>query len=360
MSKLLNYLLGIVILVAVAGGIFYFHANAKEKNKEVTEKAKPVKTMTVEKKEHHIVRSFPGKVRASKRVNLSFEVGGVLRKLPITEGMQVKKDQLIAKLDQRTFENNLLAAKAAFTEAEINLNRQKKLLKEKVVAKSILDSAQSNYDTAHAKYKIAQKNLEDTELRAPFDGIIAKRYVENHTKVNALQDIASLQDTSNIEIVIQVPESIMVYANEEAKNSEFKVCFDAIPEKEFTVKIHEYSLDADSQTQTYDVVLIMPTSDKYNFLPGMTASVTTDKFLHPDEKDLNHIWLPTAAILGKENNNKSYVFIIGKNNRAIKKYIKIGMPTTAGVPILSGLDVGDIVVIAGSKYIQEDMLLRPL
>ncbi len=360
MSKFTKYTVILLILCIAGAGIFYYSAKATDKKEKFDPKAKPVKTMVVQTTNHSTIRSFPGKVRASKRVNLSFEIDGVLTDLPVTEGMRVKKGQLIAKLDQRTYENNLLAAKAEFTEAKINLERQKKLLKEKIVAQSVLDTAQSKYDTANAKFKIAEKNLEETALHAPFDGIIATRFVENHTKINPSENIVSLQDVSNIEIVIQVPESIMVYANDSLKSSELKVRFDVIPDKEFTVKVYEFSLDADSQTQTYDVVLTMPTSSKFNFLPGMTASVTTDKFIHPEEKNLNHIWLPPTAIQGEAAGNKSFVFIINKDNKAEKKYIEIGIPTISGIPVLSGLNDGDRVVIAGSGYIQDGMLLKAL
>ncbi len=360
MSRPVKLLTLILIIGIIGAGTFYFNSFAKDSAQEFKTLAKPVKTLVVNTNKHTIIRSFPGKVRASKRVTLSFEVSGELTDLPITEGMLVKKGQLIAKLDQRTFENNLLAAKAAYTEAKIHLDRQKKLLAEKVVAQSILDSATSQYDTTYAQYHIAEKSLEDTEMHAPFDGIIAKRYVENHTKVVASEDIVSLQDINEIEIVIQVPESIMVYATKDIMNQKLKVRFDAIPHEEFEVSVHEYGLDADSQTQTYDVVLTMPTPKGYNFLPGMTATVTSDYFLHNLETGLNHIWLPPTAIQGEEEGNKSFVFILNKENKAEKKYIEIGMPTELGVQVISGLNNGDRVVIAGSSYLRDGMLLRAL
>ena len=358
MSKCIKYLSVIIILSLTGTGITYFTAYSKDTAKKYNPKAKPVKTMSVVKTTNIKTRSFPGKVRASKRVDLSFEVGGLLVDLPIREGLRVKKGQILARLDQRNFKNNVLSAKAAFTEAKLNYERQQKLLKEKIIAQSVLDSSKSAYDRALAKLEIAKKNLSDTELEAPFDGIITNRYVENHQKVSPTQNIASLQDMTNIEITIQVPESIMVYAKPEDFHKKLKVRFDAIRNHEFEATIHEYSVDADNQTQTYEVVLLMPTSNEFYFLPGMTATVTSTDFVKPAEHRSNSIWLPTSVVQGEEKGNRSYVFVVSDQNTAEKRYIEIGTPSKSGIPVISGLEEGDRVIVAGSSYLKDGMEVR--
>ena len=358
MSKYTKSLWLILILSIGVAGMFYYTAYSKDAAAKYNPKAKQVKAITLLKSTNVKTRSFPGKVRASKRVDLSFEVGGLLTDLPIREGIRVKKGQILAKLDQRNFKNNVLSAKAAFTEAKLNYERQQKLYKEKIIAQSVLDSSKSTYDRALAQLEIAKKNLSDTELAAPFDGIITNRYVENHQKVNSTQKIASLQDMTNIEIAIQIPESIMVYATPKDLHAKLKVRFDAIKDHEFEAIVHEYSVDADSQTQTYEVVLLMPTSHEFNFLPGMTATVTSSDFIKPTEQKSNAIWLPASAIQGEQDANKTYVYVISANNTAQKKYIEIGAPSKAGIPVISGLQEGEKVIIAGSKYLQDGMAVR--
>ncbi len=360
MSKIIKTLTIIVIICLAGAGGFYFTAQAKENTKKYDPKAKPVKTIIVSKSNHIKTRSFPGKVRASKRVDLSFEVSGVLTDLPIREGMRVKKDQLIAKLDQRTFKNNVLSAEADFTEAKLNYERKTKLHKDKIIPQSELDTAKSTFDRTKAALEIARKNLSDTELTAPFDGIIASKDVENHQRITATEQIVSLQDITNIEIAIQIPESIMVYAAPNDFHDTVTVKFDAIPDKEFEATVHEFSIDADSQTQTYELVVMMPTSKKYNFLPGMTASVTSKVFIRPTEELLNTIWLPATAVQGEEKGNKTYVYIVTPDNIVEKRYIEIGSPTKSGIPVTSGLKEGEKVIIAGSSYLQNGMKVRPL
>lgn len=358
MSKPVKYISVLLILCAGVAGIFYYTAHARDEQKAYEPKAKPVKTITVHKSNHIAIRSFPGKVRASKRVDLAFEVSGVLTDLPVRDGLMVKKGQLLARLDQRTFKNNVLSAQAAFTETKLNYERQQKLYNEKIVAQSILDSSKSAYDRALATLEINKKALSDTELLAPFDGIITNKYVENHQKISSAQTIVSLQDMTDIEIVIQVPESIMVYATPETYNSKIKVKFDAIANREFDAKVHEYSIDADSQTQTYEVVLTMPTSAEFNFLPGMTATVTSSDFIRPTEHKLDVIFLPSSAIQGEEDGNKTFVFVISANNTAEKRYIKIDSPTASGIPVISGLNEGEKVIVAGSSYLRDGMPVR--
>ncbi len=360
MSNYKKYLTIIIMLCIVGAGAFYYTAHATDKKEKYQEKARPVKTMLVTRSNHTATRSFPGKVRASKRVDLAFEVSGVLTDLPIRDGLMVKEGDLLARLDQRTFKNNLLSSEAAFTEAKLHLDRTKRLIKDKVVALSVLDSSQSTFDRAKAQLEISKKNLSDTELRAPFDGIITNKYVENHQKVAPAQTIVSLQDMTNIEIVIQIPESIMVYATPDDYHSKLTVKFDAIKDREFEAKVHEYSIDADNQTQTYELVLTMPTSAEFNFLPGMTATVSSNDFIKATEQKLDTIWLPSPAIQGEENGNKTYVYVVTPKNTVQKKYITIGSPTNAGIPVISGLEEGEQVIIAGSSYLRDGMLVRPL
>ncbi len=335
--------------------------SAGEQPAAAPERSVPVKTFTVRAQDADPSRSFPGKVRASKRVNLSFELDGVLVDLPLTEGTLVRKDQLLAKLDPRDHENNLRSAKARFTEARQNFERAQKLLKEGVIPQATFENAQSNFDTAQAQVKILEKALEDTELRAPFDGTVAKRFVQNHQRVSKHEDILSLQNANSIEIVIQVPESIMAETRQKPLQGRLSAVFDAIAGKVFPVRVHEFRVDADSQTQTYEVVLEMPAPQEFNLLPGMTATVTLSNPAETQEQRGKVWWLPEAAVFGNAQTQENFVYCINPaDSKLLRKAVRIGSPTARGIPVLSGLKDGDVVVAAGSKYLREGQPVRPL
>ena len=114
--------------------------------------------------------------------------------------------------------------------------------------------------------------LDDTCLRAPFSGVVAKRHVENHQEVQAKAPIVFLQDLSQIEVVVDVPETLAAqirkgYAPDVAAR------FACAQDKTFPLTLKEFSTKADPQTLTYQAVLVMPRPQGVSILPGMTATV---------------------------------------------------------------------------------------
>jgi multidrug resistance efflux pump len=236
--------------------------------------ARPVKILTLTPSATTSQRRFPGRVRASQRVDLAFKVAGPLIELPIEEGQDVKKTQLIARIDPRDFQTDLAkiksdvsrararlkamqvgarpedlrileaevaSAKARRLNAEQQYKRYRELYIRKQVSKADFDQYTSERDVARANLNTAIQNLEkgktgarkedidamkarirgleakrkrlqdslnDTYLKAPFSGVIAKRYVENFEEVRAKQAIVSLQDISRIEVLVDVPEMV--------------------------------------------------------------------------------------------------------------------------------------------------------
>ena len=129
--------------------------------------------------------SLPGQARASQRVDLSFKVSGPLVELPAEEGQEVKQGQLLARILPRDFQINLDQANARAIEAERQYDRYKELYVRKQVSKAEFDSYKASRDVAAAQLEDAQNALKDTYLKAPFAGVVAKRYVENHQEIQA-------------------------------------------------------------------------------------------------------------------------------------------------------------------------------
>lgn len=350
---------GAVFLLAAI--ILYLCESGSAASQKEDTLSRPVKVVTLTRQSLHLTREFPGRVRASKRVGLSFQISGVLTDLPVREGMKVAKDDLLARLDRRDHENNLLAAQATFDEAKLAYERAQKLLKEGIVPQASFDRSKAAYDTALASLGIRKKALEDTEMRAPFDGIIARRNVENHEHINAHAEILSLQNTSDIEVVIDVPEAVMAKYGKDIINREFEVVFDALPDETFHIKVNEFSVDADEKTQTYKIVLTMPAPENYIILPGMTASVRTRISAEAGGEVEERLFLPAGALLGDAQSQESFVFVFDPQSKQLKRVrVTVGTPGDKGVPVLSGLEEGQQVVIAGSAFLREGMPVRPM
>lgn len=309
-------------------------------------------------------RSYPGRVNASEKVDLAFEVEGKLIELPISEGLPVKKDALLARLDPRDFQNNVDKKQARYDLAKATFERYAQLLKTNTVAKADYDEKQALFKIAKAELSIAHKSLQDTKLTAPFEGIIATRFVENYQFIQTKQPILSLHNVSDIEVVINIPEQDVARADqiERLQDNESKgvivgkATFAALPGHQYSVKIKEFKTTADPKTQTYRTTLIMRAPDRRIILPGMTANVKI-KFTSRDEA---YFYVPVTSVkIDKEG--KSYVWRILPDKMSVTKVlVSAGEMSGSEIGIKDGIESGDQIVTAGGDYLLEGEKIRIL
>ncbi len=346
-----------VILVVVP---LLFAAGCQEKKAEKKpEVVRPIKIMTVKDGRTVLTQGFPATVRAARRAVLSFKVSGPLVQLPVDEGQQVKQGALIAQIDKRDFKTAVDAAMARYREAEQQFRRYKELYARNQVSKAEFDRYQAARDMAKAKLDDAANALCDTTLRAPFTGIIAKRYVENYYKVQAKEPIVDLQDISRIEILVDLPELVMATAIRSRNDYQVKASFEAIPGQEFPLELKEFATEADPATHTYQVVLVMDQPQEANIYPGMTAKVTST--LKPGKKQQDTaIYIPAIAVLDTSG-NQPYVWVFdAKEGTVHRRDVKIGnLSGSSSIHILAGLKPGEQIAIAGITKLREGMKVRP-
>ncbi len=331
---------------------------SKEKVEKKVEVVRPVKTMTVQTGTVSFTHGFPGKVRASKRSELSFKVSGPLVDLPVEEGQKVKKGDLIAQIQKRDFQTALDEAKARNLEAEKQFRRYKELYAKKQVSRADYDRYRAARDVARAKLEDARNALKDTSLLAPFDGVIAKRFVENFQKVQAKEPIVNLQDITRIEILVNVPELLMADLRGE-KELEIQASFETIPGKEFPLTVKEYSTQADPATQTYQVVTLMDQPAEANILPGMTAMVKATRGQKSGSAD-QAIIIPAIAVMD-EPGDQPYVWVLDKEKSTVHRVnVTIGsLEGSKNIFVKEGLKGGETIVVAGLTKLEEGMKVRP-
>ncbi|MBN2711064.1 MAG: efflux RND transporter periplasmic adaptor subunit [Planctomycetes bacterium] len=331
---------------------------AEDRNESLV---RPIPTAVAQPLAAVLVREFPGRVRATRRVNLAFSVNGQLKELNALEGRKVKKGEVIARLDDRDYRNSFDAAKASYADAKRNFDRTKVLREKKVVPEADFDSATAAYDMAKADMKIREKALEDTVLLAPFDGIIATRLVENHEHIQAKQTIVSIQDISCIEVILQVPERLVAHGGAKSL-SNINVRLDADGGRWFKASVQEFSVQADPVTRTYELILSMDAPKDISIFPGMTANVKAEVIRHNPVKDWNaSMTIVPANAVATGDDGGFYVWVIEeKEGHPKRAKVEVGAPRDNGIEIRSGLKAGDRVAIAGLNSLDETMLVRPM
>ncbi len=335
---------------------------ACEGEQEVAEAeiARPVKTYAFGATDRERQLTYPGRVFPNTTVEVAFEVTGQIRELPVPKGQQVKQGELLARLDQRDFINELEAANARAEEALATRDRFRDAAKTRAVSRQEVDEAEASARQAVAARKIKEKQLEDTELRAKFDGIVADRYVENFQNVVAKEPILSLQDIHILEVRIDLPERDFGTAPEVENVGRLTASFDAISGREFELEVKEFVTDADPVTQTFPVTLQMPNPGDADILPdilpGMTASVT---WYRPPRAGASDQTVPAIAVLGQEG-RAPWVWVIDRDTmRVSRRPVEIGAIVQSDrIEVRGGLQPGELIASAGVHHLAEGMKVR--
>lgn len=321
---------------------------------------RPIPTHIVRKHRESSARLLPGQVRTSHRVELSLSISGLLLELNALEGTHLKKGELIAKIDSRDFYSALQIAQAKFDKAKRELKRKQALREELVITQVELDDAQTELDIARAELAIRNKAYNDTLLVAPFDGIVVARYAETHEHVNAKQPLLSFENTSKVEISINIPERIML-GNSVEELSDINVRFDRNDADWIHAEICEYSAIPDPLTNTYRVVAEIQRPNGLNILPGMTvfARINIDPNSLGNASSRSEVYVPVEA-LWEDSQGDSCVWIISPaGGNPEKRKVIPGSFLGENVGIKRGLSLGEHVALAGIRSLAMDQLVRP-
>ncbi|MGL4494063.1 MAG: efflux RND transporter periplasmic adaptor subunit, partial [Tannerellaceae bacterium] len=206
-------------------------------NKEVKEL--PLRPVKVEKVMplNVVTKSFSGVVAPDQFSDLAFRMSGPLVSLNVDEGQTVKRGQVIAEIDPNDFKLTNEADYSNYQTAKSQLERAKNLLAKQAISVQEYETTEAKYSSAKANYEYSSSILSDTKLRAPFDGFIAKKYVENYQKVQAGQGIVSLINPSKLLVNFTLPET-----NAPALQGDYKIYveFESYKGKLFSAKIRDF------------------------------------------------------------------------------------------------------------------------
>jgi RND family efflux transporter MFP subunit len=214
------------------------------------------------------------------------------------------------------------------------------------------------YLEAKAAYDEARAALADTSLKAPFTGVVARTMVENHQEVKDKEPVISLQDISNLEIEVQVPERDMILGRS-FESVELFVSLDALPGRQFAARYQEQTTQADPSTQTFSITVVMPKPKGVNILPGMTAEVRALFYRAKDERSAA-IRVPVEAVLADESKRSSVWVIDPKTNKVWLAPVELGPLSQGRVAITKGLTPGVNIVVAGVHHLRNGMKVRIL
>ena len=312
-----------------------------------------VRVHTVEDRGGRTTHRFSGRIEAVQTVDLSFQVGGRLIALPVKEGQAIKKGAVIARLDTADYVRAVRETEVTLKLARQNYARTEELSRKKVAAQRLLDEARTVRDLAAVALDHARQNLSYTQIRAPFDALVTRRMVDPFTNVGVGVPVMRIQDVSEIQIDVDVPETLMATTPRE-RIFDMAAEFQAAPGVRFPLEYREHAPEPDPVTQTYRVTFAMEKTDVLNVMTGMTASV----FVTIEKPENGGVHVPVAAVAADEK-KAFYVWVMDEVTGSVtKRPVEIGPIGTQDVPVLSGLKSGEKVVSAGVHRLHEGMRVQ--
>ncbi len=301
-------------------------------------------------------RRFVGRVAALQSVDLSFRVSGRLQEFPAVQGTLIPRGELIARLDPTDYELAVRRAEAEQELARRQMERQRSLLQQNAVAQASFDAARTEYELADVQLDSARRDLEHTTLEAPFDALVTRRLVDNHSNVPANAEIVRVQDVSELRIRINVPESLVRHLEDPTR---FRVRAElaSIPGRQFSLVFRELVTEPDPVAQTYEVEFALDDDHPLLALPGMTASV----FVELREAVMPPIVMVPASALAKDEAGRFHVWRYDEDSQTVSAQpVTVGEISGDHVAVIAGLPHGETIVAAGVHLLREGMSVTPL
>ena len=292
---------------------------------------------------YEISKNLPGELLPFQQSKIAFEITGRISSIYVDIGDRVKKDDVLAKLDDSEVNANLEQAVARLDLANQVLNRFEDLRKKGFISIQDFDKAKSEYLVAKSQVKFFEVKKSQTILRAPYDGFIQNRFVDEGTVINGSNPILEILDANKVEAHVSIPENLV--NNLEVSND---YIFEIGQEK---AKGKFKRLAPMSASGSNSRLAIFEFSDF--FIPGSVIDL-----IIKIEKSEQGIWLPINSLSQSEQGLWSvYTVSDDGSNRVEKDLVRILHFENNYAYVSGTLKDGDLVILGGLSKIIEGQTL---
>ncbi len=295
---------------------------------------------------------FTGKTKSAEEVNLAFRVSGQIAKMYVKEGDHVSKGQVVADLDARDYQVQLLATQAEYEQIKADAERIMALYSEGNTTASNNDKARYGLQQITQKLANHKNQLGDTKLRSTIDGYVQTKLHEAGETVSAGMPVVSVFGGGNTEVEIKL--SAVDYTNL-AKFTGFTCKFEVTGDESFPLSLVRTSQEANS-SQLYTVRFrFAGNPDMNKITPGMTTTVYAEL---NDEHSSGVVSIPTSALLSKDGKSSVYVLDEKKGTVHLRSVDVKEMHRDGTCEISGGLKSGEKIVCTGVHHINDGQKVR--
>ena len=310
-------------------------------------KPRVVKTFQVAEPTETYQRSFSGQLKASEGTGIGFQVNGRILSLDVKVGSRIEADEVLARLDDSDYQNQLTDANAKLSQAREELRRTRLLFEAKNASQSQFDSATARSLSAEAAAKLAARRVTDCVLKMPYTGLIGEVRAEAQQVVNAGQVIVTIQGEEGLEFEIGVPADL-VGAIHLGQNASIEV--GGKNGNEYSGRVTEISPQVAENT-TYPVIITV--DDESDQIRAGMDGVAIVEF---PSVTAGSVMIPAECVVAQADGDP-FVWVVevlgsglGKLDR--QKVVLGNLASEGMISVESGLTTGDVIVSRGVHRVE--------
>ncbi len=289
-------------------------------------------------------------VEALREVEVVARVQGLLQKMNVEEGDQVRGGRVLAELDKRELNIALAEATARLENTQAVYERSLEMLKQELTSREQVDQAEYNYKTASSQHDRAKLNLDYASIKAPFDGIITQRLIERGDLIRANTVMFKLADTEKLWIRLFVPEKEMGRID---VGDRAVVQTEMFPGKGFSGEVEMISPVVDPSTGTVKVT-VRVTEGREKLKPGMFCTLHILIETHE-----NSLAITRKALIPETESPEVFVVDASDSTTVVRRRrLEIGITQGDTLEIISGLRDSERIVLVGHESLNENSPVR--
>ena len=338
----LRHLLGSLAAMLTLGGWGCGPAPSSGGNSEIGVMTTPVVVASVER--HSVTESLSlvGTVEANEMVEIKAETVGFVNEILFEEGQDVAAGQVLIRLDQEKLKASYDQAVANLKLSESELERNERLFSGELVSRQEYDQAATRAESDRALVELRRQLWGDSEIIAPFSGVVGARNVSPGQVISLNQTLTWLVDLDPVRVRFFVPERFLGVAKKGLKVS---IAVASYPKRRFEGEVYFVAPFVDPTTRNVEVKAMIPNQERL-LIPGMFANLELTVTIRD-----HALVIPEMAVFRTLGQNKAVVYVVGDDMIAETRTISIGERMPGRIEILEGLSEGERVIVEGTQKI---------
>jgi membrane fusion protein (multidrug efflux system) len=338
-----------LLVVALGAGGFVYHRSQTDGEAAAAvgrgASAVPVQIVAAEAGTVRDRIEAVGSTLARQAVDIVALTSGRVAEIAFEPGARVETGAVLVRLDDIAEQAAVAEAEAGLREAELALDRARKLRANNTVAQATVDELEAAYLGTHARVDAARKQLADRTVRAPFPGVVGIRGVDVGARVDDETVLTTLDDLAEVEIEFSVPE---IYFGQVRDGQAVSATSSAFPGRTFAGRIATIDTRIGEVSRAFRVRAVIPNPD---------LTLPAGMFMHVEVvlAERSAVLIPEEAVVAE--GERTFVFTV-QDARAQRRDVQLGQRAAGMVEVIEGVEPGEVVVRTGMQRLRDGIAVR--